>query len=139
MDGPVPRALIVEGDPEMSGLFQRCLGLWGWHADCSRSVQTALELFRRNRHDLAVCDADLPASAGIFLARALLKERPTLRVVLVSDDPGGLDPVARAGLGAVLRKPFDLGALKALVQPEHAGGETYLRESDAAATHREVL
>lgn len=108
------RALIVDDDPAMSGLMRRCFTAWGWTAEECGSISAALELLKRGQYDLAVCDVDLPDGDGIFLACALSKARPALRIVMISGDPRNIIRARAAGIELRLQKPFDLDALKAL-------------------------
>lgn len=111
------RALIVDDDAEVSQVFCRALAAWGWEADHCASVFGALALVRDAHYDLALCDVNLPDGDGISLACALSKTRPSLRVVVASGNPANLDRAQQAGLKRCLRKPFELDALKALVEP----------------------
>lgn len=110
------RALIVDDDVAMSRVFARALTLWGWNIDECHSITEALTLFRNGSYDLAVCDVDLPDGNGIFLASALLKVRPTLRVVIASGNPRNLEKARAAGLNACLDKPFGLEQLQTMVE-----------------------
>jgi DNA-binding response OmpR family regulator len=109
------RALIVDDDAAMSEIISRCLSRWGWTADASPRVPEALRRFERRQYDLAVCDVDLNGGDGILLAQTLLNIRPALRVVIVSGDPDNLSRARKSGLSMVLRKPFELNDLKAIV------------------------
>lgn len=108
----------MDDDAEVSRIVSRMLSAWGWQADECHSVSGALALVRGAQYDLAVCDVNLPDGDGIFLARALSKARPSLRVVIVSGNSANVDKAHDAGFTCCLRKPFELDALKALVGPE---------------------
>jgi DNA-binding response OmpR family regulator len=97
--------------------------MWGWEADESHSVSEALELFKREQYDLALCDVDLPDGNGIHLAKALSRVNPNLLVVLVSGNPANVAQAREAGFDRSLHKPFDLDALKALIAPRMSVGE----------------
>jgi two-component system, NtrC family, response regulator PilR len=112
------RALIVDDDPSMRRVFWRCLSMWGWQAEECPSVADALAAFPKEPFDLALCDVDLPDGDGIALAQALLKTKPSLLVVVVSGSLDNLDRARRAGLRARLQKPFELAALKSLLEHE---------------------
>jgi len=114
MNLPVLRALIVDDDLTISGLMRRCFSAWGWIADESHSVSEALECFRQGEYDLALCDVDLPDGNGIILAKALSKAKPSLRIVVISGNPLNVDRARESGFHR-LQKPFDLDALKALI------------------------
>ena len=115
MDRPTPRALVVDDDPSVSRLMWRCLSMWGWAAEECHSVSGALTLFRSTWYDLALCDVDLPDGDGISLATALSKAKPSLLVVVVSGNPENVNRARQSGLRC-LQKPFDLDALKALIE-----------------------
>lgn len=123
-----PRALVVDDDPSMAPLMTRCLSRWGWEVDESRSVSAALGLFKKASYDLAVCDIDLPDGNGIFLATALAKVKPSLRVVMVSGSRDNISRAREAGFDRCLGKPFILEELKALVQSERPCGYRGKRE-----------
>lgn len=114
------RALIVDDDPSMRHMFGRCLSAWGWRAEECPTIADALEAFPREPFDLALCDVDLPDGDGIVLAQAFLRSNPSLLVVIVSGSPDNLERARRAGLQARLQKPFELSALKALLDCYHA-------------------
>lgn len=115
MDLLSPRALIVDDDLALSRLMWRCLTMWGWGADESHSVSEALGRFKQGEYDLALCDVDLPDGNGISLAKALSKAKPSLRVIVVSGNPMNVNRAQEAGF-LCLPKPFDLGALKTLIE-----------------------
>lgn len=109
------RALVVDDDLSMSRLMLRCLSMWGWAADECHSVSGALAMFRGGQYDLALCDVDLPDGSGILLAAALSKARPSLLAVVVSGKRENVDIARRSGFRC-LQKPFDLDALKGLIE-----------------------
>lgn len=115
------RALIVDDDAEVSSVIHRALAGWGWEADHCASISGAVALARGGHYDLALCDVNLPDGDGIFLARALSKALPSLRVVVASGNPANLDKAYAAGFKRCLRKPFELDTLKALLESLDTG------------------
>ncbi len=115
------RALIVDDDIAVSHMLSRFLTQWGWLADETPCVSTALDSFKQDSYDLLLCDVDLPDGDGISLARDLLKIKPALIVIIVSGDPQNLDRAREAGLAACLHKPFKMDDLRALIELECAG------------------
>lgn len=114
------QALIVDDDAEISRVFCRALALWGWRAEECPSITAALATFQKGSFDLALCDVDLLDGDGIVLAKALLKVKPSLIVVIVSGNPANLDRARASGMTARLQKPFDLAELKALLEHENS-------------------
>ena len=109
------RALIVDDSVFIAELMRRCLTMWGYEVDESHSVHAALQLFKQEHYDLALCDVDLQDGDGIFLARALSKVNRSLVVVMISGNPENIDRAREQGFKRYLRKPFDLGELKTLI------------------------
>ncbi|MDP3540936.1 MAG: response regulator [Elusimicrobiota bacterium] len=128
MDTPPLRAIIVDDDLTVSRLMWRCLSMWGWGADECHSVSEALGRFKNGEYDLALCDVDLPDGNGIILAKALSKAKPSLRVVVISGNPMNAEHAREAGLTRFLRKPFELDALKALIDSQQYSINKPLRQ-----------
>ncbi len=116
------RALVVDGDPEMSRLIRRCLSMWGWASDECRTASEALSRFKSARYELMLCDARLPDGSGIELARSLMRVNPLLVAIIVSGHPDNVDRARSAGVARRLHKPFDLEALRALVVSSEKSG-----------------
>jgi DNA-binding NtrC family response regulator len=93
------QALIVDDDTAMSGMISRCLSLWGWMSDQSNSV-----------------------------AQMLLKAKPTLRVVVMSGDPENPNRAKVEGLIENLTKPFEITALKILLDAAREGQGIGIRD-----------
>jgi PAS domain S-box-containing protein len=112
------RVLLVEDDPDFADCVKSLLENHGYTTVASRSGEDAL--LRFNEHhgdfDLLVADVVLPKLSGRQLADQLRKQKPKLRVLLMSgyenvglfDDRGpGLDQ---------LQKPFSLYTLMVRVR-----------------------
>ncbi len=125
------RALIIDDDLTVSQLLRRSLCAWGWNVDECHAALAAVELFKQGRHDLAICDVDLPDGDGIFLARTLLKIMPSLIVIIVSGDTQNLERAREAGLSARLHKPFALDDLRTLLYLECARNATIVGRATA--------
>lgn len=104
--------LIVDDDERTTRAMARVLGM-------QRSVvvahdgETALELARETRPDLAIVDLRLGAESGIDTIRALKSELPESAVALVSGYVS-IDvtvSAVKAGADAVLAKPITLAEL----------------------------
>ena len=127
------RALIVDDNVSVSRMLSRCLTKWGWISDEASCVSIALSSFERRSHDLLICDVDLPDGDGISLARALLKVKPSLIVIIASGDPRNLESAREAGLAACLHKPFPLNDLRVLIDLEYNGPTHVLLVEDDPA------
>ena len=82
--------LIVEDDDSVRGVMRRVLQDHGYTVLEAQKPGQALELFARNHSvHMLVADLILPEMTGRDLARKLVAEKPTLRVLYVSGYPNG--------------------------------------------------
>jgi PAS domain S-box-containing protein len=84
--GDGERVLLVEDDPDVVTLTRRVLVENGYRVFMCRKVGDALELFDRYKgdFDLVVSDLVLPDGRGFVLADQLKKQKPEIKVLLVS-------------------------------------------------------
>lgn len=115
------RVLIVDDDKSVLNVLSRMFSHWGWTLDARETVSDSLRLFGERHYDLAVCDVDLPDGDGVNLALALLKAKPSTRILILSGDPRNLGRARDSGLTECLSKPFALDDLRALIDLEHVG------------------
>ena len=73
------------------------------------------------RPDLVVSDVMMPLMGGVELCRTLRADPTTAAIPIVLMTAAHLAPASDAGADAVIRKPFDLEALDALVRRLLAG------------------
>jgi CheY-like chemotaxis protein len=85
----------------------------GYHVLIASDGVEALDLSRRyhGHIDLLISDILMPGMTGIELAKVLTKERPTIKVMLVS---GSTEEPIPAGCH-FLAKPFTTGAMRQAV------------------------
>jgi CheY-like chemotaxis protein len=79
------------------------------------SAEEALEAFRSDRYDLLITDVSLPVMSGIDLARTLLRDHPTLPIIIASGyslDVGGEHWAKNV---RTVIKPFDSDEIDALI------------------------
>lgn len=128
MSGPHP-LLLVEDDPQLSGLLDELLTDAGYVVDVARDGQRGLHLGLTRQYDVMIVDRGLPAIEGADLIKRLRTKgvaTPTLILTAlgsVADRVEGLD----AGAEDYLIKPFEveelLARLRALVR-RHAQSAT---------------
>lgn len=121
------RILVVDDDPQISGLLKRGLAYEGYTVDTAGDGQEALAKARQNEPDLVILDVLMPGMDGFEVARRLRQGSrvPILMLTakgMVADKVAGLD----AGADDYIVKPFDFDELLARVrallrrsQPEH--------------------
>lgn len=79
------------------------------------SAEEALGAFRAAAYDLVITDVSLPVMSGMDLARTLLRERPTLPIIIASGYSldFGLENWGR-NVRAII-KPFEGDEINALI------------------------
>jgi CheY-like chemotaxis protein len=118
---PLRRWLVVDDEPELSDLIADLLAQM--NCACVESFTSspdALAVFSASagHFDLVVTDRDMPGLDGMELARRLRAHTPSVKIVLVSaniDDISAED-LQRAGVHAVVKKPFTLARLEAIIR-----------------------
>ncbi|HET9646691.1 MAG TPA: response regulator transcription factor [Microlunatus sp.] len=110
-----PRILVVEDDPQLSGMLAELLDLEGYEVEVARDGQRGLHLGLTHEFDVIVLDRGLPAIDGLDLLARLRARGVDVPVLVLSalglarDRVEGLD----AGAEDYLSKPFDVDELLA--------------------------
>jgi CheY-like chemotaxis protein len=114
------RVLLVDDEEMVRGFMRELLEGWGLEVDAARDGAEASALFERapERYDLVITDQTMPRQTGVELARALLARRAGVPVVLYSGYADAITEaqVQEAGIRALVRKPVEPAALRALVE-----------------------
>jgi len=106
------RVLLVEDDADSREAFSGLLNVLGLDCTAVASAEEALPLVPAQRFDVLFTDLTLPGMSGDSLARAVLRQQPEIRVLLVSGY-GKSAPIGEAIPGArLLGKPLDIAALR---------------------------
>jgi CheY-like chemotaxis protein len=118
---PCRRWLVVDDEPELSGLIADTLSQMNRaRVENFTSSPDALAAFsaRSGHFDLVVTDRDMPGLDGLELARCLRARAPGVKIILVSANIDDIAPddLKRAGVHAVVRKPFTLARLEAIIR-----------------------
>ena len=125
-----PRHVLVIDDQPSIVHFLRCSleDRWsGCSVDVAHSSRQARALLQHNSYDVVLTDYQLRDGNGLELA-ALVKERQgSVAVVLMTASPPAPLQAASGlecnGIAAMLRKPFDLGQLFAIIERAADGGQ----------------
>lgn len=112
--GPIAtrRVLLVDDNAAVLRAVARMLERLGAEVVAHADPREALRAFERAeaRFDAALLDVDMPHIRGTVLAGHLRKRRPEQRVVLMTGDPGRIEPSARDL--PVIAKPMTLAGLR---------------------------
>jgi DNA-binding NarL/FixJ family response regulator len=103
------RVLLAEGDDFSRAGLRVAVRRAGFEAvDDAGEHAAALDAARVNRPDIALVASDLPGG-GIETARQLVNLYPTLRVIVLTSQPGGEELVAAVLAGAAGYLAKDMG------------------------------
>ena len=113
-DHPVVRegfAAMIETEPDMVVVGQ------------ARSGEEALELFRRVRPDVTLMDLRMPGMGGVEAIRALRREFPSSRIIVLTTYDGDEDiyRAIEAGAQAYLLKDMLCDEILGAIRAVHAG------------------
>ncbi|MBN9189781.1 MAG: response regulator, partial [Microbacterium sp.] len=78
------RVLIVEDELYLAEAIRDGLRLEAIAADVAGDGDTALELLAVNRYDVVVLDRDIPGPDGDEIARRLVREPPSPRILMLT-------------------------------------------------------
>lgn len=112
------RILIVEDEPDLQEAIADGLKIDGYAVDTCGDGNTAYDLLYVESYDLVVLDLNLPGMDGLEVLKKIRKEKPELKVLIlsarnsVSDKVTGLD----CGANDYLAKPFDFAELEARIR-----------------------
>jgi sigma-B regulation protein RsbU (phosphoserine phosphatase) len=118
-DGRAFRVLVVDDDPSIRKMIVAALRRDGYDFMEAPNGRDALDLMRAEHPDVVVLDLMMPIVSGweVLEERASEPELKKIPVIIVS---ANRDPEVGAAIGqgvcAFLPKPFDIGALSALVR-----------------------
>lgn len=112
--------LLVEDDPALRELLFEHFERRGWHLTAVGTADDAIGLVGRGAlYDVVLTDIAMPGRLdGIELARCILQERPTARVIVMSGytaRAAELKEVVSKG-ARFLPKPFRLRELDAVIE-----------------------
>lgn len=129
------RALIVDDDPSVSRLLACFLRTLGWDGRCVGDHETAFRKFLAYEPNLLICDVHLKGWHGVELAQQCLKFNRSLRVIMISGFTEGLVFARESGLQC-FKKPFDLVALKSVIEELNPVEQARRKETDFVSAVR---
>jgi two-component system, OmpR family, alkaline phosphatase synthesis response regulator PhoP len=112
------RILIIEDDPDISGLIDIHLRDMGFHTDISNHGIDGLQLACSNRYSMIILDIMLPGMDGFEVCRRMRVEKVNTPVLMLTARTEELDRVLGLEIGAddYLTKPFSVREMSARVK-----------------------
>ena len=109
--------LVVDDDKDITANVADILSDLGYDADVANDGESALELAKSNRYDIALLDFKMPGMDGADLYRRIKASQPHVVAIMVTAYAGsnGVERAINAGTWKVLRKPVDIAQLMSLV------------------------
>ena len=113
MEEAAPRVLIVDDEPYIRELIQRCLELEGYDCHTAPHAEAALAALGEDAYQLLVSDIHMPGMSGMHLLAIVRQRHPDLAVLMVTgvDDRKVGIQALRLGAFGYLIKPFDINEL----------------------------
>jgi two-component system, OmpR family, phosphate regulon response regulator PhoB len=142
--GEQPRVLVIEPNRNYVGVVARRLAESGYRVATADSVATGLAEMYRIPVDLVLCEARLPGTTGIELARMIRSDpvhsRIPLLLVVGQSDPCAAVQAFRAGADGIVRKPCHFEILAAAIARHIESAEAVKRLiDDNAALDAKVI
>ena len=106
MDQQGRTVLIVDDEPQMLRLIEKMLGSSGVKVLQAPRPSEALRIFEMTPVDVLISDVSMPEMDGVRLAERVLKDYPTVSVLLISGQYKDVPPSAKAARIRFLKKPF---------------------------------
>jgi DNA-binding response OmpR family regulator len=111
--------LLVDDDEDLMEIVAERLKNRGMHVDTAGSANEALHWMGKKHYDAIILDFLMPGMDGFENIRALKKQQPAIRIILVTGQmlaDNGREAI-RMGADAVLEKPADLEVLTKSIRP----------------------
>jgi CheY-like chemotaxis protein len=129
--------LVVDDDDSIRGMIRATLQRSGYKVCEARNGREALEEMRGGGSDLVVLDLMMPEVSGweVLQIRAADEQLRRIPVIVASANRGPeIAEAVNGGICALLPKPFELDALRALVVSclAHPHGDSTADTSDPA-------
>jgi DNA-binding response OmpR family regulator len=108
------RALVVDDDPGLQGLFLTLLERNGFGVDNAPNGRIAFEYLRRGSYSVILLDLMMPDVNGLELLERLERDSPAIlpRVIVMTGAAQRLvDAVDVTRIFGLIRKPFDIDDL----------------------------
>ncbi|MDA3955970.1 response regulator transcription factor [Oceanispirochaeta sp.] len=101
------RLLIVDDEPQLTGLLEYLLKDEGYETSCAASGELALVLAEKDHFDLILLDINLPGMSGMEVCRRLGASAPPVIFLSCRDDDSDVVGGLESGAEDYITKPFN--------------------------------
>ena len=112
---PPHRILVIEDNPTLAEAIEVTLAKAGHKTMSATNGERIFDLLSELKPDLLVTDVILPEFDSIDFIDDLRRAHLDMKIIAISGNPYLLTLAAKHGADHVLAKPFDLNALKLLI------------------------
>jgi DNA-binding response OmpR family regulator len=132
----VPRILVIDDDPSVTGLLKRGLAYEGYAVETAASGEAGLRIARERPPDLVILDVMMPGIDGLEVLRRLRTADVALPVIMLTAKDAETDQVRGLETGAddYVTKPFSfeilLARLRAVLRRQQSENPPQLRFAD---------
>jgi CheY-like chemotaxis protein len=109
------RILYVEDNSLVREVTSELLAQDGRKIVALGSAEEALEAFRTSRYDLVITDVSLPVMSGMDLAKTLLRDNPSLPIIIASGYSLDFGAQQWGKKVRTIIKPFESDEINALI------------------------
>ena len=99
------KVLVVDDEEQIRGLFCTVLRSAGYVVRAATDGLTAIRHMEDTRFDIVVTDVCMPRMDGLELSNRICRERPGIKVLVMSGEMSG-EPLVEGCALQFLRKPF---------------------------------
>lgn len=116
------RVLLIDDEKELVTTLSERLDLRDVSNDWATSGEQGLECVRERNYDWVVVDLKMPGLGGLDAIKAIKKEQPLARIILLTGHSSGeeVSEALRLGADKFLVKPVDIDVLLAYMQGDKA-------------------
>lgn len=111
------RILVVDDEESICTVLARTVAPLGYPVDVALDAESALDIMKSCRADVALVDIRMPGRDGVWLIERLQKTYPATAIVIVTGIQD-LDPrlTLRPGVVGYLTKPFEVDKVREVVK-----------------------
>src|SRR5579862_2584121 len=115
---PDNRVLIVDDEQRQREIYRDILQGEGYQAETAASGESAIRMLDQSRFDLVITDLNMAGMTGLQLLSEILKDDPTIAVIMITGYPSIQSAVeaTRKGVYQYLEKPVDRDTLLQVVE-----------------------
>lgn len=101
----------MDDDPAVRRMLRRVLEGEGYTVETAADGIEAVDIAAGSVPDLVLLDLNMPARDGWDTFGRLMKDHPSLSVIIITARPNQVFPALASGAGALMEKPLDLPKL----------------------------